>query len=261
MLSRVMDISMNDSKIREVDRHIKIFLNCYAELDRNLPLLKPRWIQKSNFLSLLNIPEILSVYGPIRNYWEGSCLGEKILQLPKGIWHGFTLNWSLNMLTNITQTGALERIRHRLDSLDHNVNEGAIENNKEGLFRRYQNLEQVKHAFLERSSLSCIILNDSSHVIVLKTNHMVHISFDTLVDPTVICGDIYHTCSIPDATQVVPDDWKSNIMHYALMLPCIATRGQHNYKSLWTFVTSEWLSINNIRHYGLPKLSGITYDH
>jgi hypothetical protein len=37
---------------------------------------KPKWIASYNFLCLLNLPMMISLYGPRCLYWEGSGMGE-----------------------------------------------------------------------------------------------------------------------------------------------------------------------------------------
>ena len=46
---------------------------------------KPIWISRSNLLSLLNLPEQMRFFGPLRLYWEGGWKGEGIIQEIKEI--------------------------------------------------------------------------------------------------------------------------------------------------------------------------------
>ena len=46
---------------------------------------KPIWISKSNYLSLLNLPEQMKEFGPLRLYWEGGWKGEGIIQELKSL--------------------------------------------------------------------------------------------------------------------------------------------------------------------------------
>ena len=46
---------------------------------------KPIWITKSNYLSLLNLPDQMKEFGPLRLYWEGGWKGEGIIQELKSI--------------------------------------------------------------------------------------------------------------------------------------------------------------------------------
>jgi hypothetical protein len=41
---------------------------------------KPKWLMSYSFICLTNLPDVISNYGPLRLYWEGGGLGEKVLQ-------------------------------------------------------------------------------------------------------------------------------------------------------------------------------------
>ena len=66
-----------------IDMHIKLFLSCcnrYAKL-YYAEGTAPFWSTKGNFLSLLNLPEQIRYFGPLRWYWEGIC--ERFIQTVK----------------------------------------------------------------------------------------------------------------------------------------------------------------------------------
>jgi hypothetical protein len=50
---------------------------------------KPTWLTSYNFLCLLSLPKTIEEFGPIRNYWEGGAMGEKLIQVVKPLWNGF----------------------------------------------------------------------------------------------------------------------------------------------------------------------------
>jgi len=84
-----MDSSMSLEAIRNTERHIKIFLNYFEHFDKGMRKKDevPTWISSYNFICLTNIPETMHKFGPIRNYWEGGGMGEKIIQLIKPLWN------------------------------------------------------------------------------------------------------------------------------------------------------------------------------
>jgi hypothetical protein len=67
---------------------IHIFLSLYADMDARLTKLDGRSSYQagrhsdvadpSQFLSLLNLPDTIRKFGPIRNLWEGFWMGEGI---------------------------------------------------------------------------------------------------------------------------------------------------------------------------------------
>ena len=55
---------------------------------------KPIWVKKSNYMSLLNLPKQMNLFGPLRRYWEGSYRGEALVQeLKPLIKTSLTTNW------------------------------------------------------------------------------------------------------------------------------------------------------------------------
>jgi hypothetical protein len=39
---------------------------------------KPKWLMSCSFICLTNLPDLIRRYGPLRLYWEGGGLGEKV---------------------------------------------------------------------------------------------------------------------------------------------------------------------------------------
>ncbi|KAL7569431.1 hypothetical protein ACA910_009617 [Epithemia clementina (nom. ined.)] len=68
----------------EIDFRVKRFLSCYAKVDQGLQSSeesheKPSWVTLYNFMSLLNLPDAVRRFGPLRNIWEGGTQGEGFL--------------------------------------------------------------------------------------------------------------------------------------------------------------------------------------
>ncbi len=64
-------------------------------------------------MSLLNLPEVLKKYGPIRNLWEGGGQGERVLSVVKPTWGGYRKNWMPSMLDRMLRQMAIERIKSK----------------------------------------------------------------------------------------------------------------------------------------------------
>ena len=61
-----------------------MFLSTRDKFDKDLNSeeteCKPIWVKKSNYMSLLNLPKQMSLFGPLRRYREGSYRGEALVQ-------------------------------------------------------------------------------------------------------------------------------------------------------------------------------------
>lgn len=105
VVSRVMQDTVTYSSIDDTERHIKIFLSAFHELDIDLlnvgaaddnndKKIKPKVQTTANLSCLLNIPDIMRRFGPPRLYWEGSFRGEGILGKVKEIFtQGTHMPW------------------------------------------------------------------------------------------------------------------------------------------------------------------------
>ena len=82
---RIMQKSINDNHIDDTERQIKMFLsglkdveNCYS-----LNAKKSMFETTANLTGLLNLPDYMRRYGPLRLYWEGGFMGEGIIKYIK----------------------------------------------------------------------------------------------------------------------------------------------------------------------------------
>ena len=74
---------------------IKIFLLVVEEMDSRVhdQNSSPMWCAKSNFICLLNLPDTMRRYGPLRLLWEGGDCGEGVLCRMKPLVSGLTGTW------------------------------------------------------------------------------------------------------------------------------------------------------------------------
>jgi hypothetical protein len=81
VIAKTMAKTVAPQDIEEVRRLIKNFLSLYVRMTTKLERGKEKhgWIDAYNFPSLLNIPEYMEMYGPLRSLWEGGYQGEGIL--------------------------------------------------------------------------------------------------------------------------------------------------------------------------------------
>ena len=69
------------------------------------------WISCSNFMCLLNLPEIMRKFGPLVNLWEGSYQGEGFFCIAKKhVKKGLRGNWQVNALNNMMKERSFQNI-------------------------------------------------------------------------------------------------------------------------------------------------------
>jgi len=222
----------------------------------------PQWITKYNYMCLLNIPEVMLSFGPVRNYWEGGMFGEKVLQWAKGSWHGFTLNWHMNMLRSIINAFSVKRTvfdvidgqyGNQIDfDQDDMVDEG--NNFDRTSYHVYKTVDHLKALFGRGVPISVILLEDDV-IIAVKNNMAVSVHVHCS-DYTHSIGHYYFTCSLVNVRSV--DLSKLKILSYGLLLPLythvIGAATQ------WTIVNSEWQDIHVDGTFGYPHVINCKYS-
>jgi len=94
-----------------LERKIRIFLTHFADMEDKLPSKKklPQWLSAYNFMSLLNLPDVIRQYGPIRNIWEGGAQGEGVLRFVKpNMLNGMRRAWELSSMKNLMRKKSMQ---------------------------------------------------------------------------------------------------------------------------------------------------------
>lgn len=97
VMSIVMVSAVTPDICLEMDQQIKIFLSLCLKLDNEIRGSgdDPFFVGKNNFLSMLNLPALAAMYGPLRLYWEGGGKGEGFLRLLKPLIVNLKAGWAL----------------------------------------------------------------------------------------------------------------------------------------------------------------------
>ena len=119
------------------------------------------WLTAYNFLSLLNLPGIVRIYGPVRNIWEGSWVSEGFLRFIKpAMIHGLRKNWENSSMTSLMRMKGMQQLTK---GLREETNDDACEtgDNEKKSFHRYRAIVQVDDLLLRTATvvISGIIVN------------------------------------------------------------------------------------------------------
>ena len=73
----MVDSITEESYYGDVDCSIRVFLTHFADMDAKLQRKAetPSWLSSYNFLSLLNLPDVIREYGPLQVIWAGGSKG------------------------------------------------------------------------------------------------------------------------------------------------------------------------------------------
>ena len=102
--------------IKDIDDHIKIFLSCCHRFAKSYydNAVAEFWFTKSNFISLLNLPEQIAKFGPLGYYWDGTF--EVFIQGPKAVLQNARKNPAslMTKMTILQRMSFMEKIRKEL---------------------------------------------------------------------------------------------------------------------------------------------------
>lgn len=119
MLESLMGHSVSESTVLKAEYAIRIFLSCVDKFDADVHKnCTSSWVWRillsSNFLCLLNLPEIMRSHGPLRHLWEGKFQGEGLLLYVKNLHtQGIRKNWAANLLKSLLRERTFNNLLQR----------------------------------------------------------------------------------------------------------------------------------------------------
>jgi hypothetical protein len=212
----------NDSYYLSVERSVRIFLTHFSDMDQKLKRKSevPSWLSSYNFLSLLNLPDIIREYGPLRLIWEGDSMGEGFLRFVKpNMGRGLRKGWECSTLQTLLREKALATIMW--DELGPSSRlTGRLH---EKLYHVYQNLVALP-LMLQRAKLPLSVVGYEGGVYGIVANYHKEAKFLPLHcrDPNLIkCGLSYLEWSLEQSSEETEykDLVPGQITSYLLLLP------------------------------------------
>ena len=148
-------------------RQILFFLTYFDKLLKLTNEIKkdPKWLSCYNFMSLLNIPETLENFGPLKNFWEGSYIGEKFITQTKTEFFGKRNNWTYAMLQRIQKKSIFEQM------IDEKIEK------KTNNFARYKNIIHLQNDITARRPIQCYYWNKNQIFFIVLDETSKNISY------------------------------------------------------------------------------------
>lgn len=173
----------DDNYYTELDRKVRVFLTHYAEMDSRIAALgaTPSWLTSGNFLSLLNLSDIVRRYGPIRNIWEGYWMGEGILRFIKpDMIHGLRKFWCRSTMTSLMRKKGMETLVERMASVSPHVfsfpseeDDDAPPSKGDKLFHCYRRTDLLDDLLRKTGkAISAIVVGDELGVACFQDNEL-----------------------------------------------------------------------------------------
>lgn len=264
MISRIMVSSFTNESIDDCERHIKLFLNSFHKFDKGMNDNNntPSWITSYNFVCLINIPQVIREFGPVRNMWEGGGQGEKIIKFFKPVWFGFRNNWQSSILDSVLKRMAIKRVINDLNDDEDDIEEETTEINKEDtvhssrLFHPYVGIDHLISQYSNRQPLSIVRLQDSTFACVVQRKYFVPIRCSDMHEIDAGACYFYWCLVIPSETEALRIYDNESITNYCMLLPKMLSTGMpsSNHDPVYTLVESEWKVLNASKEIIFPNV-------
>ncbi len=178
MTAAIMAPGVSEKHVEHTDRLIKIFLSIYSRIEQMIRSAegsdsstkqKADWVRHYNFTSLLNLPDIMREFGPLRNLWEGGECGEKFIRRSKdAISNGLRGNWEVVTARKILVDQSIRNMWNRYEIQVCSANE--IEQNNLDIYRRegkiYRSAASIRETFRDALPISVFVVrNQIEHCI------------------------------------------------------------------------------------------------
>ena len=181
MISRIMCESCTDDSITDLEHHIKLFLSLsekYCRLVRGKQAHETFLSLKGNFLSLLNIPDEMREFGPLRRYWDGDY--EAFVKLIKEVLPG-----GLNRDGEKTLVSKLLRFKERTTMIiaantsleylrSNNHIEETVVYERNTTVHIYKSLPEVEKIIQKNEPISAVMVEDDQGCISIVVPYKIY---------------------------------------------------------------------------------------
>lgn len=263
LLECVMKRTISPDDITKTEYAIRIFLSCYDTLDETVRPRhnsKPEVVSKFNFCCLLNLPDTMRKFGPLRNLWEGDFKGEGIIRLVKPlITQGHKLNWQQYLLQNIVREKAFTTIMDESKPTKSTLFSTHALRDRRPHFHKYESqlavLRAVNYLFCrdKKVPVSVLLLADGASeccrlfAVAVDLESLVEIRLETNFTREKF-GLQYYKFNA-DTTDVL--NWSSDVVQgmnsarigYAVLLPLLEREADEENR-LFALVSSNWKSLS-----------------
>lgn len=263
LLQCVMTSKVTSSDVRKTDYAVRIFLSVFDKLDRATrdEEDKSTVTSKYNFPCLMNLPEAMATYGPLRDLWEGGPRGEGILRFTKPLMNqGCRVQWFQHLLKKMLIRQSFENVRGPEATTTPPLSSAVALRKRSTKFHKYEtvgeargNISQCKHS--RKHPVSVILLEDGSGrctIYCVATNYdsVVEVTLDPTCPTLDKFGLTYHKFNVAEteaqwANDIVPQLQSTAQIGYGLLLPLLNTEDDSENSRLFALTSSNWKFLQN----------------
>ena len=279
-IARLMMKPNSRENTNSAERHIKLFLSALNSLDAAIIDKKQRKegakeqekmkIQTvSNFVGLLNIPRQMREFGNLRDYWEGSFRGERILQelkplVTQGTYHPW---FAKSVLSKYYKSKTMSHLLSRND--DDEGGDRDQNGSSYTMYYRYESEEAVKELLLKGMPLSGVILNNDTILVASGRNRVLRFLEINANDNTGMFIDRTYYSSLSAGKTVTDDEEVQQVQQqtaeFVLMLPFLNPNDDDNETDdikYYYIVDTQWrerVCEQEVTYFLFPRIANVNY--
>ena len=251
MISCLMQKTCSPTLIDQSSNYIKLYLSFLSEWTKYLTpnQKKPVYLTNYSMLNLLNLPNTMRRFGPLRNFWEGSTMGEGMLKKVKANYRRMHPNWEMCLTSKTMQMRSFIRIFEKLQ------NENELSSDKEqskvvfsdraNHIYVFKNHDQLMDHF-ERGLPISVVITHNHNIFAVVTNDLLY-NINPKKFGMECFGLNYFEFERPVLSTTMLLE-HLDVKDFGIMLPKLT--GQDDLEEMitygvFTIVTMEWTKMNN----------------
>lgn len=269
MISALMTRKKVDYTI--LDKKIKIFLTTCSKF--GVDVGDEFWQHKGNFYSLLNLPDQIRLYGPLRDFWDGDF--EYSIQHIKPELKRLRTSMSgyfIHKLEYSRRKKCLSIVSKHFDATDKedfvldmiNPDENLPKANWYANFYRYASIEDIKTRLESGQVLCGFYCRDVPNSVTIACGNekngfqFVTLKYNVEHSPVECCGLRYCNFEMVKTGHYTKEDFSMVCDGYCLLLPYVK-KNIEKFQGQYTIVTDEWEVLGEKGLFTFPELSKILF--
>ena len=254
-LECVMSTKVTEESLQKTKYAVRVFLSAYDTLNRSVKGSSTSIFGIFNLACLMNLPEAMEHFGPLRQLWEGATRGEGFLRFVKPMMtQGFKhqSKWHFHLLQKLAIAKAFRNILpQKKKELDSSI--GTLTSRK-GFFHKHKSLydfqrDMEANRVANKTPISVILVlaaDKRAHIMAVVDSYERVIRITQNVTTTAIkkFGLCYYRFEVEEDYRLVPwDDVATDAVEigYGLLLPLLAD-GEEN--MLFALIASNWKTLS-----------------
>lgn len=149
LLECVMATKVTPALLARTQHAVRAFLSAYDSLNESIKGAPTSIFSIFNLACLMNLPEAMETYGPLRQLWEGEIRGEGFLRFAKPLMtQGFKhSNWHYHLLQKLGIMKAFRNILPQRKTETVPTNAQGVLIPRRGFFKKYNSVFEFKKCF------------------------------------------------------------------------------------------------------------------